>query len=60
MPIRRGARPQGKERDRSARITPSDIADAKLSSDARVDELGRRMFASIEDEQDDTGPVPDA
>lgn len=60
MPIKRGVRPTGKERDRSARITPSDIADAIRSANERADALGRRMLAAELDEDDDTGPVPDA
>lgn len=50
----------GKERERDARVTPADIADARASAAPSTTDKGRRMLrAVVSDDSDDAGPIPD-
>lgn len=59
MPIRNGSAKRGKERARDARITPSDIEDAKRQDGRDVTAAGRRMLNATVDDDGADGPIPD-
>jgi hypothetical protein len=59
MPLRDGSTPTGAERDRDARIRPSDIDDAKRIANQDSGAQGRRMFAAVENNESADGPIPD-
>jgi hypothetical protein len=59
VPIRDGIIPSGTERERDARIKPSDIADAKRQASRDASAQGRRMLNAVVTGEGADGPIPD-
>jgi hypothetical protein len=59
MPIQDGVTSEGSERERQARITPSDVADAMRQAEKDAGPLGVRMLDAIVDDDFDSEPVTD-
>lgn len=59
MPIRDWPTMKGKERERDARVTRSDIDDALMIAARTTTEQGRRMLSALLSEHGADGPVPD-